>query len=283
MNPNTLLGAMLLGAITAAAQTPAPQPPPVLNPAPGAADWVAIGQLPDWSGVWLPDRKHPNYPFGQVPPPWNEKAAKYIAEQQRLDKAGTPNNLYINCLPEGMPSFVIMTLNASEFLFTPGRVTVLSEFDGNRQRRIWTDGRPRPEDADATFNGFSRGRWERGPEGQTLVVETTDILPQTFLPLGQAVGQPNNGDLRIVERIRLVAADRLEDALEIHAPQVLTAPWKITKSFVRTRERRHDIVEGACLQGKFHAEVDANGNHVFVPIPHEVGGAPLPSAPKVPK
>jgi len=249
---------------------------PLLNPKPTAADWAAIAQQPDLSGVWLPDRKHANYPFGKASPPWNPQAAAYIAEQQRLDKVGTPNNIYINCLPEGMPSFMIMTLNALEILQTPGRLTLLSEFDGNRQRRIWLDGRPRPEDADATFSGFSRGRWEKTPQGETLVVETTDILPQTFLPLGQAVGQANNGDLRIVERIRLVEPDRLEDALEIHAPHVLTAPWRITKSFVRTRERRNDIVEGSCLQGKFQAQVDKQGNHVFVPIEHEVGGAPLP-------
>jgi len=249
---------------------------PLLNPKPTAADWAAIAQQPDLSGVWLPDRKHANYPFGKVTPPWTAKAAAYIAEQQRLDKVGTPNNIYINCLPEGMPSFIIMTLNALEILQTPGRITILSEFDGNRQRRIWTDGRPRPEDPDLTFNGFSRGRWEKTPQGDTLVVETTDILPQTFLPLGQSVGQANNGELRIVERFRLVEPDRLEDELEIHAPKVLTAPWKITKSFVRTRERRNDIVEGACLQGKFQAQVDAQGNHVYVPIAHEVGGAPLP-------
>lgn len=265
----------LLGGL-AAAQTAAP--PPVRNPAPTARDWSRIATLPDLSGTWLPDRKHPNYPFGKVAPPWNAKAAAYIAEQQALEKAGTPNNIYINCLPEGMPSFIIMTLNALEILVTPGRVTMLSEFDGNRQRRIWTDGRTRPEDPDATFNGLSLGRWEHDQDGDTLVVETTDLLPQTFLPLGQAVGQPNNGGMRIVERIRLAEPDRLEDALEIHAPAVLTAPWRITKSFVRSRNRADDIVEGSCLQGKQQAQLDRDGNHVFVPIPHDAGGAPLPRA-----
>ncbi len=270
MKPSIWILAACIAVIGAAA--PAQTPPPVLNPKPSAKDWADIARLPDWSGVWLPDRKHPNYPFGKVTPPWNAKAAAYIAEQQALDKAGKPNNIYINCLPEGMPSFVIMTLNSLEFLLTPGRVTILSEFDGNRQRRIWTDGRSRPDDPDATFNGLSIGRWE----GDTLVVDTTDILPQTFLPLGQSVGIPNNGDLRIRERIRLVEPDRLEDELEISAPKVLTAPWKITKSFVRTRERRNDIVEGSCLQGKHQAQVDRNGNHVYVPIAHDEGGAPLP-------
>jgi len=257
------------GALPAGADAPKP----ILNPRPTARDWASLARLPDWSGVWLPDKKHPNFPFPKVPPPpWDAGAAKYIAEQQALDKAGNPNNIYVNCLPEGMPSFILMTLNASEFLFTPGRVTILNEFDGNRQRRIYTDGRSHPDDPDLTFNGHSIGHWEHA----TLVVDTIGILPQTFLPLGQAVGQPNDGDLHIVERIHLVGPDRLEDALEIEAPHVLTAPWRITKSFVRSRERQDDIIEASCRQGDFAASLDSAGNHVFVEIAHERGGAPLP-------
>jgi hypothetical protein len=244
-----------------------------INPAPTARDWADLGTLPDWSGAWLPDQKHPNYAFGSLPPLWTSAAAAYIAEQQALDKAGTPDNLYINCLPEGMPSFIVMTRNASEFLFTPGRVTILNEFDGNRQRRIYTDGRSHPEDPDLTFNGHSIGRWE----GDVLIVDTVAILPQTFLPIGQSVGIPNNGDVHIVERIHLAEPDRLEDDLEIDAPKVLAAPWKITKSFVRSRKRSDDIVEASCRQGDFVAAVDGRGNHVFIPTPKEAGGARLPA------
>ncbi len=247
--------------------------PPIVNPKPSPRDWAALAKLPDWTGVWVPDKKHPNFPFAKgTPPPWNPAAARYIAEQQALDKAGRPNNIYVNCLPEGMPSFVIMTLNASEFLFTPGRVTILNEFDGNRQRRIYTDGRGHPEDPDLTFNGHSIGHWEHG----TLVVDTVGILPQTFLPLGQSVGHPNNGDLRIIEHIHLAEPDRLEDELEIIAPHVLTAPWKLTKSFVRSRLRADDIIEASCREGDFVAALDSHGNHVFKEIAHEEGGAPLP-------
>jgi hypothetical protein len=244
------------------------------NPPPTARDWADLAKLPDWSGGWLPDPKHRNYAFGSLPPTWTPAAAAYIAEQQALDKAGRPNNLYINCLPEGMPSFIIMTRNTSEFLLTPGRVTILNEFDGNRLRRIYTDGRTHPEDPDLTFNGHSIGRWD----GDTLVVDTVAILPQTFLPIGQSVGIPNNGGVHIVERIRLVEPDRLEDDLVIEAPKVLAEPWRITKSFVRSRKRSDDITEASCRQGDFSAEVDGRGNHVFVPVGKEPGGARLPAS-----
>jgi hypothetical protein len=172
-----------------------------------------------------------------------------------------------------MPSFIIMTRNASEFQFTPGRVTILNEFDGNRLRRIYTDGRSHPPEPEPTFNGHSIGRWE----GDVLVVDTVAILPQTFLPIGQSVGVPNNGGVHIVERIHLAEPDRLEDDLVIEAPKVLAEPWKITKSFVRSRKRSDDIVEASCRQGDFSAEVDSRSNHIFVPVAKDVGGARLPA------
>jgi len=245
---------------------------PVLNPAPSSKDWADLAKLPDWSGVWIPDRKHPNFRFGAVRPSFTPAAAAYIEEQEALVRSGTPNNLYINCLPEGMPSAVIMARSASEFLFTPGRVTILGENDGTRLRRIYTDGRGHPDDPDLTFNGHSIGHWE----GDTLVVDTVAILPQSFLPLGQAVGIPNNGDMHIVERIRLAEPDRLEDAVQIEAPKVLTAPWRVTKSLVRSRARKDDIIEASCRQGDFHEAVDSKGNHVFVPTLQDATGAKLP-------
>ncbi len=140
----------------ALASTGAAEPPkPVLNPAPSARDWADLAKLPEWSGVWVPDRKHPAFRFGSVRPTFTPAAAVYIAAQEALVRAGTPNNIYINCLPEGMPSNVLMARSGSEFLFTPGRVTILGENDGSRLRRIYTDGRPHPDDPDLTFNGHS--------------------------------------------------------------------------------------------------------------------------------
>jgi hypothetical protein len=44
----TIVATALAGAAIASAQEPAP----VVNAAPTARDWAAIGQLPDFSGVW---------------------------------------------------------------------------------------------------------------------------------------------------------------------------------------------------------------------------------------
>jgi hypothetical protein len=261
--------ALLLLAVSAHAAEP-------VNPAPTAKDWADLAKLPDWSGVWFPESWMAT--TARHPPTWRPEAQKDVDALRALDKAGHPKGLYVDCLPEGMPSFMIMTLATTEFLFTPGRVTILNEFDGNRQRRIWTDGRGHPDDPDPTFSGHSIGHWE----GDTLVVDTVAILPETYLPISQSVGIPNDGDTHIVERIHLVGPDHLVDEMTIEAPHVLAAPWKVTRNLTRSRERRFDITEASCRQGDFTEGKDAQGHAAFLPIDHTEDGAPLPPTQKGP-
>jgi hypothetical protein len=102
------------------------------------------------------------------------------------------------------------------------------------------------------------------------------VLPQTYLAVSEAVGVPNGGDLHVVERIRLADKDVLHVNLEIHAPKILTAPWKTTRIWFRQRARKYDIAEGVCLQGYQRAALDADGYPAFVPIPQTALGNPVP-------
>jgi hypothetical protein len=240
----------------------------IINPPPTAQDWADLAKLPDWSGVWNPKISDQDAQIKTNPPPWSPKAAAQIEHMFAEEKAGRPPPIFVECLPEAMPSWMLVTHNAMEFLFTPGRVTILGESDGNRLRRIYTDGRPHPDDPDPTFHGHSVGHWE----GDTLVVDTVGIRPQTYIAVSEAAGVPNNGDLHIIERIHLAAPDILHDDLEIIAPKVLTQPWKTTRIYFRQRARKFDIVEGVCLEGSFAEQMDKDGNAVFVPLPHQVGG-----------
>lgn len=263
----TACGCLMAGSAWANAEPAAPS-----NPVPTARDWKAIARLPDLSGVWSPgpiDR----FPAGSTTaPPWKSEQAAQIAALKQLEADGNPQNIYVNCLPEGLPSSVTQTLNSLEFLLTPGRVTILGEFDGNRLRRIWTDGRPHPADPDPSFSGHSIGHWDDG----VLVVDTIGFLPQVFIPMGQGVGLPNNGDMHVEERIYLTGPDTLKVDLVVYAPKVLTGPWRTSRTFTRHRERQYDLVESSCRQGDFFDDVDAHGNAVYTPIPKDAGGAPLP-------
>jgi hypothetical protein len=265
-----LLFALLASPLSALAAPGAAEP---LNPPPKLADWTALAKLPDWSGVWVPDITDQNAQVASNPPPWAPDAAKQIAALAAEEKAGRPRGLFLDCLPEAMPSWMLISHNAFEFAVTPGRIFLLGESDGNRLRRIYTDGRPHPEDPDLTFHGHSIGHWE----GDTLVVDTVAVLPQAYLAISEAVGVPNNGDLHVVERIRLAAPDLLHDELTITAPKVLTRPWKTTRIYYRQRAHRFDIVEGVCLQGDYANGVDAQGNAVFVKHRQENGNV-LPPA-----
>ena len=242
-----------------------------VNPPPRAKDWSALSRLPDWSGVWTPYITDQDERITRDPTPWLPAVAVQIKAMEQAEEDGHPRGLFIDCLPEGMPSWMLITHNAFEVLFTPGRVTLLGEMDGNRLRRIYTDGRGHPPDPDPSFHGHSIGHWE----GQTLVVDTVAVLPQSFIAVGEAVGVPNNGGMHIVERIFLADRDHLHDELTITAPRVLSKPWKTTRIYFRQRARKYDIVEGVCLQGGMASREDEHGNAVFVPIPQEDGN-PVP-------
>jgi hypothetical protein len=235
---------------------------------PTIKDWTDISSLPDWSGSWNPKITDQDMQQKTNPPPWNARAAATIKFQYAEEAAGRPTPLFVNCLPEGMPSWMLITHNAMEILFTPGRVTMLGESDGNRIRRIYTDGRKHPDDPDPTLHGHSIGHWE----GDTLVVDTVGIIPQSLLAVSEAAGVPSNGDMHVVERIHLQGKDILADDLEIFAPKVLTKPWKTTRLFFRQRAKKYDIVEGICLEGTYIPKIDKNGDAVYEQIQYDVGG-----------
>jgi hypothetical protein len=243
---------------------------PAVTAPPNAGTTMA--SLPDWSGVWVPDVEDQFKQIDSNPLPWKPEVAAEVTRLTAAEAAGHPKGLFANCLPEAMPAWMLVSHNALEILFTPGRVTMLGESDGNRLRRIYTDGRPHPDDPDPSFHGHSIGHWEAG----TLVVDTIGVLPQTYIAISEAVGVPNNGALHVVERIHLAGVDVLVDELAITAPNVLTATWTTTRRFTRQKGPNADILEGVCLQGSFAEQTDARGDAVFVPVPHTDEGNPVP-------
>lgn len=258
---------VLLMLVPLAVCTAQPKSSDPINPPPTPRDWADLAKLPDWSGVWTPDIGDQDSRIKRDPTPWTPKVAAEIAKMNAEEAAGNPRGLFINCLPEAMPSWMLISHNAMEFLFTPGRVTMLGESDSGRQRRIYTDGRKHPADPDPTFHGHSIGHWE----GDTLVVDTVGVLPQTFIAISEAAGVPNNGDMHIVERFHITKPDVLQDDLEITAPKVLSGTWKTSRIWFRQRKQKYDIVEGVCLQGFFSERKDKDGNAIFAPSPDDNG------------
>ena len=250
---------------------------PIITAPATVKDYQALAALPDWSGTWTPDMSDQIAQEKTNPPPWKPAIAKQIAKMYADVRAGRPFEIIDHCFPTGMPSWMLITHNAFEFVFTPGRVIILGEGDGNRLRRIYTDGRAHPADPDPSFHGHSIGHWEGG----TLVVDTIGLVPQAYLAVNEAVGVPNNGDMHIVERLHLQGPDTLYDDLDISASKLLAQSWHTTRKYYRQRAQKYEIVEGECELGGYTDAKDSNGNDVFAPVPFHNNvpvAAPAPGA-----
>ncbi len=247
---------------------------PLAAPAPTPADWAALGKLPDFSGVWVPDTVDQKRQETENTPPWTPKVGAEMAKLVQDEMDGHPFFVLSNCQPYGMPALMLMTHNSMEILYTPGRVTILGESDGNRQRRIYTDGRGHGDDPDITAHGHSIGHWDK----DVLVVDTVAIAPQSFLAISEGVAVPSDGDMRVQERIHLTAKDTLADDMVITDPKVLTKPWQTTRLWHRLRGQQYEIVEGECVQGSFDAVKDKNGHDIYVPAKLSSDGSTVPRA-----
>jgi hypothetical protein len=164
---------------------------------------------------------------------------KWAAELKTLREAEAKNDEppteSANCLPPGMPMIMFQPYDI-EFLFTPGRVTIIQEAY-MQVRRVFTDGRGHPADLDPTFNGHSIGHWE----GDTLVIDTAGLGHTTPLGFDRLQHGPR---LHVVERIRLTAPDTLEDRMTLTDPDALEQPWHMVRTF--TRHRDLDMMEYIC-------------------------------------
>src|SRR5258708_23286485 len=118
------LRAILLASLALATLVRAGEPAkekPVVNPPPAAQDWADLAKLPDWSGVWNPKITDQDAQARTNMPPWTPNAAALLAYQLAEEKAGRPKLIFYGCFPEAHPSWMLVTHNAMEILFTPGR------------------------------------------------------------------------------------------------------------------------------------------------------------------
>ena len=222
------------------------------------ADRKGATAKPDLSGVWKArntpqDFDHPEGPgvgagggwngkytgsgFGfldskreqPVMLPWAEARYKAIregsADSMQPRKNVEPN---LNCVPGGFPwVYDRAMLDPFELIQNAKKIVMLFSTDG-AWRQIFMDGRKNPEGAPDTFMGYSTGRWD----GDTLVVETTGISDLTWI---DRLGHPHSDALRVEERIRRVAPDRLDVDLLFDDPKTYAKPWKGKKIYYRQK------------------------------------------------
>ena len=133
--------------------------------------------VPDWTGIWTREAS----PFFWDPDQGSPTAlptAKLTPEHQRLlkdklDKVskGIEFDPLSNCEPAGMPRWLVEPF-LKEFVVTPQQVYLVNEMQ-NEMRRVYTDGRDHPSEADAypLWEGDSIGFWN----GDKLVIHTSQM------------------------------------------------------------------------------------------------------------
>jgi len=195
----------------------------------------ASGQVPDLSGFWIrPEGVGPRqalYFTTEEPAmlPWAAK--KYEVIRKGLNSMTTDRPEYGHpefdpsqhpyCMPFGFPR-VFAYSDGFEIVQVPGRVYI--NFESGAIQRIYTDGRTRAKGPPLTFMGQSIGRWE----GDTLVVETTDINDITWL---DSMGHLHTDALRVEQRIRRIDHDTLEMDFLFDDPKTYSKPWKGKRVF----------------------------------------------------
>jgi hypothetical protein len=89
--------------------------------------------------------------------------------------------------------------------------------------------------------GWSIGRWE----GETLVVEVTDHMEDTWL---DRAGNFHSDALRVVERYTAIDPNTLDYEVTIEDPKVFTRPWKMRMLLYRHLEKNAQLMEYKCVQ-----------------------------------
>jgi hypothetical protein len=188
-------------------------------------------------------------PNGKIPPMTPQARAVLQAERgglgpgqhfpEKVD-SWVDFDYYSRCITRGFPSTMLYTRYdyGNEITQAPGYVVLRAEMV-HEQRIIPTDGRSHIGKDIKTYMGNSVGHWE----GNTLVVETTNLRPES------GFGGRYTDAAKVVERFTRTAPDELTWEATISDPNVWTAPFTIRYPFKMDPE--YKVYEYACHEGNY--------------------------------
>jgi hypothetical protein len=224
-------------------------------------------KYPDLKGQWrrtdtgIP-RYDPTKPsgLGQQAPLTPEYQARLLASLKDQAEGGQGYDPTYTCLAPGLPR-IMNNYEGAEIVVTPPTTYILMEHIHD-SRRIYTDGRPWPEEIDPTFAGYSIGHWvDEGNTGHynVLEVETRGFKgPRTYDNSGMALHDDNESVIK--ERIFKDKSDAnlLYDVITTF-DHALTQPWTATKTWRRVQTARPNWRETICSENNPHVEIAGQG------------------------
>ena len=177
----------------------------------------------DLSGVWIGRENAITFSASEPPlQPWAK--AKFESVKPGYGRHASPDSEdpILNCLPPGVPRIMLIPFPV-QIVELPTQVLMVFEYD-HFVRQIDMTRQSHPKDLDATWMGDSIGKWD----GDTLVIDTVGLNDKTWL---DQVGHPHSSALHVVERLRRVNHDTLQDSLTIDDPKTYTKPWTGQQTF----------------------------------------------------
>ena len=194
------------------------------NPVPHAPVLAlgALGGVPPSQGVVL---------GGTIP--YRPEA---LAERDENRANALTRDPLVKCLMPGVPRATYLPF---PFQITQGTEKIMITYGfSNAGRTIHLDevnlGVP-------SWMGHSVGRWE----GDTLVVEVTDLIDQTWFDRS---GNFHGEGLRVTERYTPITPYHMQYEATIDDPEVFTEPWTISLPLYRRMEEYPRVLEYRCVE-----------------------------------
>ena len=217
-------------------------------------------KYPDWAGQWrrppgVNNQWVPTRPRGQEGAPLTpEYQAIFEANLKDQEAGGPGTDPSYSCIPDGMPR-AMNVIFPMEIIIQPNTTYIHIEYL-MMLRRIYTDGRDFPANADTSFMGYSIGKWlDTDGDGRydELRVETRLLKnPRAY----DSSGIPFHADAQTIVKERFYQDKDKPDVLHDEITTIdhaLTRPWTVVKNYIRVRNPIW--VEAICAEQNDHIKI----------------------------
>lgn len=199
----------------------------------------------NYNAFWIVERDFDNRTSlitdpsdGKLPAmtPAGETRRAAMLEAQLRSAADGPEDRPLNerCITFGVPDLLAGYNSYYRIFQAKDYVAIVTERIHDA-RIVPLDGRPHVGGAVKSWMGDSRGRWE----GNTLVVDTTNLAPQ-----GLFIGTTDK--LRLTERFTRIGPNTVNYEATLNDPGTWTKPWTLMIPLKHTDE---EVYEYACHEG----------------------------------
>jgi hypothetical protein len=188
---------------------------------------LSLDDMPDWTGLWQrvgrpffdPDQPADVLTSAKLKP---EPLAE-LTRRRELAAQGIEYDPISDCSPPGHPRWLAIPF-LREFIVTPGHTYLFSE-TVNNLRRVYTDGRDHPPEADAypLPYGDSIGFWS----GHQLVIHTSQLQAGIY----HRADPQYSEQLETVEVWRKTDPTTVQVDVWVYDPVTLEEPWYVQQTY----------------------------------------------------